>query len=54
LDGIRLKGIVLTVKAVSLDVVVEPDPYLLNAGVDLQLNKAMEALGRIGIEKATS
>ena len=48
------QGQCLDGKGDSADVVVEPDPYLRNAGVDLQLNKAMEALGRIGIEKAIS
>ena len=48
------QGHCLDGKGVSPDVVVEPDPYLRNGGVDAQLNKAMEALGGIGIEKAIS
>ena len=42
------RGQCLEGKGVSPDVIVEPDPYLLNSGVDHQLNVAMEALGGIG------
>ena len=42
------QGQCLDGKGVSPDVVVEPDPYLLNSGVDHQLNIAMEAFGGIG------
>lgn len=48
------QGQCLEGKGVSPDVVVEPDPYLLNIGVDQQLNKAMEALGEMGIAKTIS
>ena len=42
------RGQCLEGKGVSADAVVEPDPYLLNSGVDHQLNIAMEAFGGIG------
>jgi len=42
------QGQCLDGKGVSPDVVVEPDPYLMNCGVDHQLNIAVEAFGGIG------
>jgi C-terminal processing protease CtpA/Prc len=48
------QGKCLEGKGVSPDVVVELDPYLLSTGIDHQLNKAMEALGEMGIAKTIS
>jgi carboxyl-terminal processing protease len=39
------KGHCLEGKGVAPDIVVESDPYLLNAGTDQQLNKALDVLG---------
>jgi C-terminal processing protease CtpA/Prc len=42
------KGDCLEGKGVSPDVLVEVDPCLLNAGVDQQMNKAIEILSGVG------
>ena len=46
--GTRPKGDCLEGKGVSPDVLVEVDPCQLNAGVDQQMNKAIEILSGMG------